>query len=130
MVHSYPSIVGLSKIGKLNSSLGVPELSYIVEIVYQMHIDSLGKVIENLGGRFTCQPNCVQLNSFESRTTLWVLRNLNKRARFVSRSILILPFGNMCITIMSLSFSMLVSCVSSLESISCLGTSKKLSLGV
>ena len=34
------------------------------------------------------------------------------------------------ITIMLLSFSMLVSCVSSLESVSCLGTSKKLSLGV
>ena len=30
-------------------------------------------------------------------------------------SILILPFGNMCITIMSLSFSMLVSCVSGLD---------------
>ena len=41
-----------------------------------------------------------------------------KKARFVSRSILILPFGDMCITIMSLSFSMLVSCVFGLESIS------------
>ena len=47
----------------------------------------------------------------------------------MSQSILILPFGNLCITIMSLSFSMLVSCVSGLESVSCLGTSKKLSLG-
>ena len=48
----------------------------------------------------------------------------------MSRSILILPFGNMCITIMSLSVSMLVSYVSSLEFVSCLGTRKKLSLGV
>ena len=48
----------------------------------------------------------------------------------MSRSILILPFGNMCISIMSLSFSMLVSCVYGLESVSCLGTSKKLSFGV
>ena len=46
----------------------------------------------------------------------------------MSRSILILPFGNMCITIMLLSFSMLVSCVSGLKSVSFLGTSKKLSL--
>ena len=48
----------------------------------------------------------------------------------MSRSILILPFGNMRITIMSLSVSMLVSCVSGLEFVSCLGTSKKLSLGL
>ena len=48
----------------------------------------------------------------------------------MSRSILIFPFSNMCITIMSLSFSMLVSCVSGLEYVSSLGTSKKLSLGV
>ena len=50
MVSSYPSIVRLSQIGKLNSSLGVPEMSYRLEIMYQMHIDCLGKVIENLGG--------------------------------------------------------------------------------
>ena len=48
----------------------------------------------------------------------------------MSGSIFINAFGNMCITIMSLSFSMLVSCVSSLEYVSCLGISKKLSLGV
>ena len=39
-------------------------------------------------------------------------------------------FGNMCITIMALSVSMLGCSVSGLESVSCLGTSKKLSLGV
>ena len=39
-------------------------------------------------------------------------------------------FGNMCITLMLLSFSMLFSYVSGLEFVSCLGTSKKLSLGV
>ena len=50
MVHSYPSVVRFSQIGKLNSSLGVPESSYILEIIHQMHIDFLGKAIENLGG--------------------------------------------------------------------------------
>ena len=39
-------------------------------------------------------------------------------------------FNNMCITIMVLSVSMLGCCVSSVESVSCLGTSKNLSLGV
>ena len=39
-------------------------------------------------------------------------------------------FGNMCITIMALSFCMLGCCASGLESVSCLGTSKKLNLGV
>ena len=39
-------------------------------------------------------------------------------------------FNNMCITIMALSVSMLGCCVSGLESVSCLGTSKKLSLGL
>ena len=47
----------------------------------------------------------------------------------MSRSILILPFGNMRITIMSWSVSMLVSCVSGLEFVSCLRIDKKLSLG-
>ena len=50
MVRSYPSVVRLSQIGKLNSSLGVSEPSYMLEIMYQMHIDSLGKAIENFGG--------------------------------------------------------------------------------
>ena len=49
-VRSYPSVVIFFELGKLNSSLGVPELSYMLEIMYQMHIDSLGKAIENLGG--------------------------------------------------------------------------------
>ena len=39
-------------------------------------------------------------------------------------------FSNMCITIMALSVSMLGCCVSGVESISCLGIRKKLSLGV
>ena len=39
-------------------------------------------------------------------------------------------FGNMCITIMALSCSMLGCYVLGLESISYLGTRKKLSLGV
>ena len=50
MVCYYPSVVRLSEIGKLNSSLGVLELSYMIEITHQMHIDILGKAIENLGG--------------------------------------------------------------------------------
>ena len=50
MVCSYPFVVRLSKIGKLNSSLGVPESSYMLEIMHPMHINFLGKAIENLGG--------------------------------------------------------------------------------
>ena len=53
-MRSYPSVVRLSQIGKLNSSLGVPKLSYVLEIMHQMHIDSLGKAIENVGGLVTC----------------------------------------------------------------------------
>ena len=49
MVHSYPFVVTLSQIGKLNSSLGVPEPSYKLEIIHPMNIDFLGKAIENLG---------------------------------------------------------------------------------
>ena len=50
MVCSYPFIVRLIQIGKLNSSLGVLKPSYTLEIVYPLHIDFLGKAIENLGG--------------------------------------------------------------------------------
>ena len=50
MVNSYPSVVRLSQIGKLNSSLGVLKPSYMLEIMYQIHIECLGKDIENLGG--------------------------------------------------------------------------------
>ena len=49
-MRSYHSVVRLSQIGKLNSSLGVPEPSYMLEIMHQMHIDFFGKAIENLGG--------------------------------------------------------------------------------
>ena len=50
MVRSYPFVVRLFQIGKLNSSLGVPEPSYMLEIMHPTHIDFLGKAIENLGG--------------------------------------------------------------------------------
>ena len=50
MVRSYPFVVRLSQIGKLNSSLRVPEPSYMLEIKHPMYIDFLGKAIENLGG--------------------------------------------------------------------------------
>ena len=50
MVCSYPFIVRLSQIGKLNSSLGVPDPSYMLEIMHPLHKDFLGKAIENLGG--------------------------------------------------------------------------------
>ena len=49
-MRSYPFVVRLSRIGKLNSSLGVSELSYMLEIMHPMHIDFLGKAIKNLGG--------------------------------------------------------------------------------
>ena len=53
-MRSYPSLVRLFQIGKLNSILGVPEPSYMLEIMHQMHIDFLGKAIENPGGLITC----------------------------------------------------------------------------
>ena len=46
---SYPFVVRLFQIGKLNSSLGVSEPSYMLELIHPMHIDFLGKAIENLG---------------------------------------------------------------------------------
>ena len=50
-MRSYPSIVIFFQISELNSSLGVPKLSYMLEIMYQMHIGFFfGKAIENLGG--------------------------------------------------------------------------------
>ena len=50
MVRSYSFVVRLSQIGKLNSSLGVPELSYMLDTIHPMHIDFLGHAIENLVG--------------------------------------------------------------------------------
>ena len=50
MVCSHPFVVTPFQIDKLNSSLGVPEPSYMLEIMHQMHINFLGKAIENLGG--------------------------------------------------------------------------------
>ena len=47
---SYPSVVRFFKIGELNLSLGVLEPGYMLEIMNKLHIDFLGKVIENLGG--------------------------------------------------------------------------------
>ena len=72
-MRSYPSVFRLSQIGKLNSSLGVPKPSYMLGIMHKMHIDFLGKAIENLGGLIIGQSNRVQLNSFESQTTLRIL---------------------------------------------------------
>ena len=51
MVCSYSFVVRLSQIGKLNLSLGVLEQRYMLEIIHLMHIDFLGKVIENLGDK-------------------------------------------------------------------------------
>ena len=48
-VCSYPSVVRFFQISELNSSLGVPEQSYMLEITYQLHIGFLGKAIENSG---------------------------------------------------------------------------------
>ena len=52
-MRSYHLLVRLYQKGVLNLSLGVLELGYMLEIMSQLHIDFLGKVIENLGGRFT-----------------------------------------------------------------------------
>ena len=66
MVSSYPSVVRLSKVGELNSSLGVSEPRYMLEIKYLMHIGSLGKAIEYLGACVSYQLHRVQTNSLES----------------------------------------------------------------
>ena len=49
-VHSYPFVVRFSQLGELNSSLGASEPRYTLEVIYSMHIGSLGKAIEYLGG--------------------------------------------------------------------------------
>ena len=49
-VRSYPFVVSFSQLGKLNSSLGVSEPRYTLEVIYSTQIGSLGKVIEYLGG--------------------------------------------------------------------------------
>ena len=50
MVRSYHFVVSFSQLGELNSSLGVSESRYTLEIIYLTHIGSLGKVIEYIGG--------------------------------------------------------------------------------
>ena len=50
MERSYPFLVRLFQIGELNLSLGVLEPCYMLEIMNQLHIDFLVKVIKNLGG--------------------------------------------------------------------------------
>ena len=49
-MRSYPSVVRFSQLGELNSSLGASEPRYMLEVIYSMHIGSLGKVIKYLGG--------------------------------------------------------------------------------
>ena len=46
MVRSDPFIVRFSQLGELNSSLGASESKCTLEVIYLMHIGSLGKVIE------------------------------------------------------------------------------------
>ena len=49
-MHSYPFVVRFSQLGELNSSLGVSEPRYKIEVIYSTHIGFLGKVIEYLRG--------------------------------------------------------------------------------
>ena len=49
-VRSYPFVVRFSQLGELNSSLGASEPRYTLEVIYSMHIGSLGKAIEYLRG--------------------------------------------------------------------------------
>ena len=48
----YPFLVRLVQIGELKLGLGMLKPFYMLEIMNRLHIDFLGKVIENLGGRF------------------------------------------------------------------------------
>ena len=52
-VRYYPFLVRLVQIGELKLGLGVLKPCYMLEIMNRLHIDFLGKVIENLGGRFS-----------------------------------------------------------------------------
>ena len=49
-VRSYPLVVSFSQLSELSSSLVVSEPKYTLEVIYSMHIGSLGKVVEYLGG--------------------------------------------------------------------------------
>ena len=49
-MHSHPYVVRFFQIGELDSSLGVPEPSYMLKTTYHLHIGFLGKAIVNLGG--------------------------------------------------------------------------------
>ena len=49
---SYHFLVRFVQIGELKLVLGVLEPCYMLEIMNRLHIAFLGKVIENLGGRF------------------------------------------------------------------------------
>ena len=48
IVHSYPFVVRSSQLGELNSSLGVSEPRYTLEVIYSMHIGSLGRLLNTL----------------------------------------------------------------------------------
>ena len=50
MVRSHHFLVRLFQIGELSLRLRVLEPCHTLEIMIQLHLDSLGKVIENLGG--------------------------------------------------------------------------------
>ena len=52
--------------GELSLSLGVLKPCYTLEIMIQLNLDSLGKVIEKLGGRLAGQPFFPWLCSLES----------------------------------------------------------------
>ena len=47
---SHPFLVRIFQIGELSLSLEVLEPCHTLEIMIQLHLDSLRKVIENLGG--------------------------------------------------------------------------------
>ena len=72
-MRSYPFVVSFSQLGKLNSSLGVSEPRYTLEVIYSMHIGSLRKVIEYLGGCGTSHFYLFQPSSSESRTPVCIL---------------------------------------------------------
>ena len=50
MVHSYPFLVSFFQIGKLSLSLGVLDLAIHWRSYYNAQVDSLGRVIKDLGG--------------------------------------------------------------------------------
>ena len=72
-MHSHPFLVIFFQISEFNLSLGVLEPCYTLGIMNHLHVDFVGKVIEDLRVELLCQPYLILLSSLESLKTLRIL---------------------------------------------------------